>query len=202
MLVAGAGRASRCCSTSSSRRPGAAPTARAGAELVAGRRLLRRRRPGVPRRRRVGRRRTACPAGICAASRALRAACRSPTLAAPAAALARDGRRRSTRQQAYVFEILDGILTPTPECAAIFAPEGRAAGRGRASSASPSSADTLERLGARGRARRSTRGDDRRGRRRAAAPSSGGLLTAADLAAYEVDRARAGARRATAGATC
>ena len=61
--------------------------ARAGA----GRRLVRRRGAAVQRRRRVGRRRTACPRGICTAARALRARCRWRELAAPAAALAREG---------------------------------------------------------------------------------------------------------------
>ena len=42
---------------------------------------------------------------------------------APAAALARDGVRLNP-QQAYVVEILAGIVTSTPESSALFAPEG------------------------------------------------------------------------------
>src|SRR5437763_7030804 len=45
-------------------------------------------------------------------------------LVAPAARLAREGVELNV-QQAYVIEILGGILTATPECAALFAPEGR-----------------------------------------------------------------------------
>ena len=45
-------------------------------------------------------------------------------LVAPAARLARDGVAMND-PQAYVIEILAGIVTSTPECAALFAPDGR-----------------------------------------------------------------------------
>ena len=50
-------------------------------------------------------------------------------LAAPAAALAREGVPLNA-QQAYVVEILGGIVTLTPEVRAIYAPEGRLLQRG------------------------------------------------------------------------
>ena len=50
-------------------------------------------------------------------------------LVAPAAKLARDGVELNP-QQAYVIEILAGIVTSTPECAALFAPDGRLVGPG------------------------------------------------------------------------
>ena len=69
-------------------------------------------------------------------------------LAAPAAALARAGVPPNA-QQAYVFEILDGILLSTPESAAAFAPGGRPL-TARESFRSEELAETIERLGAEG----------------------------------------------------
>jgi gamma-glutamyltranspeptidase/glutathione hydrolase len=102
-------------------------------------------------------------------------------IAAPAAALARSGVPLNA-QQAYVVEILGGIVTLTPEVRAIYAPEGRVLREGELV-CQPALADAIERLGVEG-ARPFYEGDV------AAAVAAllaehGGLLTAADLAAYE-----------------
>ena len=121
------------------------------------------------------------PAGVCAASERFG---RLPLaeLAAPAAALARAGVPLNA-PQAYVVEILDGIVTLTPECAAIYAPGGTLL-REDEPVRQPELGDALELLAAEG-ARPFYEGDV------AAAvvallAEQGGLLTAADLAAYEV----------------
>ncbi len=107
-------------------------------------------------------------------------------LVRPAVALARDGVELNV-QQAYVIEILEGIVTSTPECAALFAPAGELLGAGDVVR-QPELADALERLGAEGAGPFYT-GDV------AAAivgwvSERGGMLTAADLASYRVlDRA-------------
>jgi gamma-glutamyltranspeptidase/glutathione hydrolase len=103
------------------------------------------------------------------------------SLAAPAAVLAREGVPLNA-QQAYVVEILGGIVTLTPEVREIYAPEGRALQEGERV-CQPALGDAIERLGAEG-ARPFYEGDV------AAAVAAllaeqGGLLTAADLAAYE-----------------
>jgi len=103
-------------------------------------------------------------------------------LAAPAAKLARDGVELNPAQ-AYVIEILAGIVTSTPECAALFAPSGRVAHAGDVVR-QPELGDALERLGSEGAAPFYT-GDI------ASAIVSwlaerGGIVTSADLAAYEV----------------
>ncbi len=120
-------------------------------------------------------------AGICEASRRFG---RVPLddLAAPAAKLARAGVELS-RQQAYVAEILAGIVTSTPEARALFAPAGRVLRAGERM-VQPELADALQRLAAEGAAPFYV-GDV------AAAiaewvEARGGLLTTADLAAYEV----------------
>ncbi len=89
------------------------------------------------------------PAGIAAASERFG---RLPLarLVAPAAALARDG-VAVNRQQAYVTAILKDIITATPECAALFAPEGRPLAEGEVVY-QPELADALERLAAEGAA--------------------------------------------------
>jgi gamma-glutamyltranspeptidase / glutathione hydrolase len=102
-------------------------------------------------------------------------------LTAPAAALAREGVALNA-QQAYVVEILGGIVTLTPEVAEIYAPSGRVLGAGERV-CQPDLADAIERLGAEG-ARPFYEGDV------AAAVAElladqGGLLTREDLAAYE-----------------
>jgi gamma-glutamyltranspeptidase / glutathione hydrolase len=71
-----------------------------------------------------------------------------PELVAPAAALARDGVPLNAAQ-AYVVEILAGIVTHTASCAAIYAPEGRPLREGERVR-QPELADALERLGEEG----------------------------------------------------
>ena len=121
------------------------------------------------------------PAGVCEASSRFG---RIPLaeLVRPAAKLARDGVELNG-PQAYVIEILAGIVTSTPECAALFAPDGRVVRAGDVVR-QPELADALERLGAEGAAPFFS-GDV------AAAivdwlAARGGMVTAADLAAYEV----------------
>jgi gamma-glutamyltranspeptidase / glutathione hydrolase len=103
-------------------------------------------------------------------------------LVAPAAELARNG-IQITPRQAYLFEILGGIVLSTPECAAVFAPDGRLPGVGD-TVRQPELADTLERLGQEG-PEPFYRGDIAQaivewvGER-------GGMLTAQDLASYQV----------------
>lgn len=101
-------------------------------------------------------------------------------LAAPAAALAREGVPLN-RQQAYIFEILEGILVHAPEGAELFAPGGRLLREGDRFT-DPRLAETIERLGREGSTPFLT-GD------LAAAASDhvrahGGLLTREDLASY------------------
>ncbi|HUA72919.1 MAG TPA: gamma-glutamyltransferase [Solirubrobacteraceae bacterium] len=103
-------------------------------------------------------------------------------LVRPAAQLARDGVELNG-PQAYVIEILAGIVTSTPECAALFAPGGHVARAGDVVR-QPELAEALERLGSEGAAPFFT-GD------LAAAivdwlAERGGIVTAEDLAAYEV----------------
>jgi gamma-glutamyltranspeptidase/glutathione hydrolase len=71
-------------------------------------------------------------------------------LAAPAAALARSGVELNAAQ-AYIFEILEGILLSTAEAAALFAPQGRALREGERF-ASAELAESIERFGAEGAA--------------------------------------------------
>ena len=127
------------------------------------------------------------PAGLCeAAGRFGRVPLAE--LVKPAVALARDGIELNA-QQAYVVEILGGIVTATPECAQLFAPGGRLLGTGEILR-QPELADALERLGEEGP------GSFYVGDIAAAIvdwlAARGGMLTAADLAAYTVvDRAPA-----------
>jgi len=103
-------------------------------------------------------------------------------LAAPAVDLARRGVEVNA-QQGYVIEILADIVTSTPECAALFAPQGRLLRTGD-TVRQPELADALERLAAEGPAPFYT------GDIAAAAvgwvADGGGMLTAEDLAAYQV----------------
>ncbi|MCW3050714.1 MAG: gamma-glutamyltransferase [Solirubrobacterales bacterium] len=119
------------------------------------------------------------PAGLAEASRRWGTVALGE-LAEPAAALARAGIELNDRQ-AYVFEILEGILLSTPEAGALFAPQGRALRAGERFR-NPELAGTIERLGADG-AEPFYRGDI------AAAVCEwleprGGTLTRADLAGY------------------
>jgi len=121
------------------------------------------------------------PAGLCEAAKRFG---RIPLaeLVEPAASLARDGVALNA-QQAYVVEILAGIVTSTPESAALFAPGGRVLRAGDIVR-QPELAEALERLATEGAAPFYT-GDI------AVAivdwvSARGGMLTAADLAAYAV----------------
>jgi gamma-glutamyltranspeptidase / glutathione hydrolase len=101
-------------------------------------------------------------------------------LAAPAAALARDG-VPVNEGQAFIFAILSGILVNTPESRALFAPDGhvlRAGDRFR----SPELGDAIDRLGREGAA--PFYSGDIAAATVAAVAERGGTLTAADLAAY------------------
>ncbi len=96
--------------------------------------------------------------------------------------LAREGVELNV-QQAYIIEILGAIVVSTPESAALFAPHGRLLRAGE-TMRQPELADTLERFGSEG-ARPFYEGDI------GAAITAwvgdlGGILTRADLQAYEV----------------
>jgi gamma-glutamyltranspeptidase / glutathione hydrolase len=121
------------------------------------------------------------PAGIWEASRRFGSRPLAE-LAAPAARLARDGVTLN-HQQAYVVEILQGIVTAEPECAAVYAPGGRLLREGDAIR-QPELACTLERLGDEG-PRPFYRGDIARAVADLLA-ERGGLLTTEDLEAYRV----------------
>jgi gamma-glutamyltranspeptidase/glutathione hydrolase len=120
-------------------------------------------------------------AGICEAARRF-GRLELAELVAPAARLARSGVELS-RGQAYVAEILAGIVTSTPEASALFAPRGALLRAGERLH-QVELADTLERLGRDGAAPFYT------GEIAAASADwlsgQGGLLTREDLAAYEV----------------
>src|SRR2546421_2291005 len=83
------------------------------------------------------------PAGVCEAARRWGTA-PLDELAAPAARLARAGVMLNAGQ-AYVAEILADLLTSTPECAALWAPEGRILREGEVLR-NPELGDALERL--------------------------------------------------------
>jgi gamma-glutamyltranspeptidase/glutathione hydrolase len=119
------------------------------------------------------------PAGVCEAQRRWGTVALEE-LAAPAVALARDGVLLNAGQ-AYVAEILEDLLTSTPECAALWAPGGRLLREGELL-VNPELGDALLRL-AHGGAEPFYSGDI------AAAVCSwlsdrGGSLCAADLAGY------------------
>jgi len=122
------------------------------------------------------------PAGVCAAA-ARFGTMPLADLAAPAAALARDGVEVNA-EQAYVFEILAPIYSSTPESRELFMPEGRVPRAGDVLR-NPPLAAALERLGAEGAAP-FYEGDiaaaicDR-------VCALGGTLTRADLAAYRAE---------------
>ena len=121
------------------------------------------------------------PAGLCeAATRFGRVPLAE--LAKPAIALARQGVELNA-QQAYVAEILGGIVTATPESAKLFAPGGRLLRAGEIMR-QPELAEALVRLGEEG-AGPFYCGDIAAAILDWLAPL-GGMLTAADLAAYEV----------------
>jgi gamma-glutamyltranspeptidase/glutathione hydrolase len=121
------------------------------------------------------------PAGLCEAS-ARFGTISLGRLVEPAATLARAGVELNAAQ-AYVIEILAGIATSTPECAALFAPDGQVLRSGDVLR-QPELADALERLGEEGAAPFYT--GDIGNALSDWVRSRGGLLTRADLAAYEV----------------
>jgi gamma-glutamyltranspeptidase / glutathione hydrolase len=102
-------------------------------------------------------------------------------LVAPAAALAREGVALSP-EQAYVVEILGGIVTATPECAALYAPGGSLLKAGDVFR-NPELGDALDVLGREGPAPFYT--GEIAGAVISWLDDRGALLTAADLAAYE-----------------
>jgi gamma-glutamyltranspeptidase / glutathione hydrolase len=87
------------------------------------------------------------PAGVCAAVERW-GTIPLAQLAAPAARLAREGVTLNA-SQAYVAEILAGLLTSTSECASLWAPEGRVLREGELIR-NPELGDALDRLGADG----------------------------------------------------
>jgi len=87
------------------------------------------------------------PAGVCAAARRW-GTVPLEDLAAPAARLARDGVVLNAGQ-AYVAEILADLLTSTPECAALWAPQGRVLREGELLR-NPELGDSLLRLASEG----------------------------------------------------
>jgi gamma-glutamyltranspeptidase/glutathione hydrolase len=105
-------------------------------------------------------------------------------LTAPAARLARTGVRLNA-MQAYVFELLVGVVGSTPEAAARFTVDGRPPREGEVLR-DPELADALDRLGAEGAAPFYT-GDIARAVSDGVR-ARGGLLTRADLEAYRVLR--------------
>jgi gamma-glutamyltranspeptidase/glutathione hydrolase len=119
------------------------------------------------------------PAGVCEAAKRW-GTVPLAELVAPAAQLARDGVALN-HGQAYVAEILAGLLVSTPECAALWAPDGHVLRKGEVLR-NPELGDALERLGADG-AEPFYRGDiaatvcEWLGER-------GGWLSASDLAGY------------------
>jgi len=120
------------------------------------------------------------PAGVCEAARRW-GSVPLADLAAPAARLAREGVPLNP-EQAYVAEILGDLLTSTPECAALWAPDGRILREGEVLH-NPELGEMLDRLGTEGEAPFYS-GDV------AAAVSEwlharGGWLSREDLAAYE-----------------
>jgi gamma-glutamyltranspeptidase/glutathione hydrolase len=107
-------------------------------------------------------------------------------LVRPAASLARGG-VEVTLQQAYVFEILEGIITATPECAELFAPQGKVLRAGE-TVRQPELADALERLAEEGAA--PFYSGDIAAKIVEWVSGRGGMVTEDDLAAYGVlDRA-------------
>jgi gamma-glutamyltranspeptidase/glutathione hydrolase len=120
------------------------------------------------------------PAGIDAAMRRW-GTCELAALAAPAAALARDGVILNA-QQTEVIHLLEAILRSTPEVERLYAPAGPLLVEGELMR-SPELGDTIERLGAEGAAP-FYRGDIADAVV-ATVAAGGGVLTAEDLRRYE-----------------
>jgi gamma-glutamyltranspeptidase/glutathione hydrolase len=122
------------------------------------------------------------PAGICAAVERF-GTVPLAELAAPAAALARDGVLIND-VQAYLFEILAPIYAATPEARELFMPEGRIVRAGDRLRDAPL-ADSLERLGAEGAA--PFYSGDLGARVSDYVCERGGTLTREDLALYRAE---------------
>ncbi|MBN2472708.1 MAG: gamma-glutamyltransferase [Anaerolineae bacterium] len=132
----------------------------------------------------IGRGSSAVPGNVAGLALILEEAGTLPLAAvvAPAIRLAREGFALS-EAQAYMTRLLATILRYTPECGALFAPEGRPLEAGERF-ANPAFAATLEQLASAGSA------DFYSGALAAAIvadqQAGGGLITAADLAGYRV----------------
>jgi gamma-glutamyltranspeptidase/glutathione hydrolase len=122
------------------------------------------------------------PAGICSAAERF-GTVPLADLAAPAAALARDGVILNA-EQAYVYEILLPIFSSTAEARELFMPEGRLPRAGDMMR-DPVQAEALERLGAEGAA--PFYEGDIGAAISARVCALGGTLTPADLAAYRAE---------------
>ena len=144
---------------------------------------LRRRDPGLQRRRRVVRRATATRPGSCEAARRW-GTLPLAELAAPGRGAGARGRRAQRRSRRTSSRSSTAILASTPEArGAVRARRARCCARATRS-AQPELGDAIERLGAEGAAPFYTGDIAARGRRRGSA-SAAGTLTAEDLAAYE-----------------
>jgi gamma-glutamyltranspeptidase / glutathione hydrolase len=119
------------------------------------------------------------PAGVCEAA-ARWGTIDLAELAAPAAALAREGVVLNA-QQAYIVEILADLLQSTPECAALWAPDGRVLREGELLR-NPELGDALVRLGKDGA--RPFYSGDIAGAVCAWLSERGGSLSARELTAY------------------
>jgi gamma-glutamyltranspeptidase / glutathione hydrolase len=120
------------------------------------------------------------PAGVCAAVERW-GTMPLAHLTAPAAHAAREGVTLNSGQ-AYVAEILADLLTSTPECAALWAPEGRGVLREGELLRNPELGDALDRLGSDG-AQPFYRGDIARAVCEWLS-ERGGSLSAPELASY------------------
>jgi gamma-glutamyltranspeptidase/glutathione hydrolase len=120
------------------------------------------------------------PAGVCAAVERW-GTMPLARLTAPAAHAAREGVTLNAGQ-AYVAEILADLLTSTPECAALWAPEGRGVLREGELLRNPELGDALDRLGSDG-AQPFYRGDIARAVCEWLS-ERGGSLSAPELASY------------------
>ena len=121
------------------------------------------------------------PAGVCEAARRF-GTLPLAELVGPAARLAREGIEVNA-QQAYILEILAGIVLATPELMEVFAPEGRLLREGETLANRPLG-DALEQLGG-GDAAPFYEGETAQAIV-AWVRERGGQLTMADLRAYEV----------------
>ena len=147
---------------------------------------LRRRRPGVPHRRRVGAASYGTPGGDLRGGRAVRDACRWPTSPRPRSRSPATA-SRSTASRRYVFEMLAPIASATPESARAASCPTAGAARRATRCATRSSPTRIERLGAEG-AGAVLHGRHRRRGLATGCSSAAARSTRADLAALRADR--------------